>query len=125
MAPMAKNGRKRKGAEPASGPAAAPDSLLEAAFLCFEAGDMVGARRAAKKLLAGTPTPADEAAAKRLAPVLRVPVPPGAPEPPPASVTELAGLLVSRTWVPQKAYAFAALALAVFIGLVLLALSRS
>ncbi|MHB8872088.1 MAG: hypothetical protein ACYC8T_00230 [Myxococcaceae bacterium] len=122
---MAKGARKRKEKEQAAGPKGAFDSLLELAFARYEAGDVVTARRVAKRLLEVSPAAADEAAAKKVWAAL-APLPaPGAPAVPQPSVHELAKLIIERTRVPPKAYLFAAVAAGVFTGLLALALTRS
>ena len=127
---MAKGSRKRGQKDAAAGPKGTPGSLLELAFARYQAGDMVEARRLAKRLLAAPATAADEAAAKNLAVELIAPPEQTAEKPtPPAPATptahELAKLLIDRTRVPAKAYLFAAVSIALFLGLLALALTRA
>ncbi|MFY2563980.1 molecular chaperone DnaJ [Corallococcus terminator] len=70
---------------------------VRAAWARKEAGDVAGARRDAERLLAGTPTPEDRAEAEEL---------------------------LRRTSTPKALYGFALLAAAVFVVLLLLALTR-
>ncbi|MCP3101147.1 molecular chaperone DnaJ [Myxococcus sp. K15C18031901] len=70
---------------------------LRAAWARKEAGDVAGARRDAERLLSGTPSPEDRAEAEEL---------------------------LRRTATPRGLYAFALVGAAVFVLLLLLALTR-
>ncbi|TQF17629.1 molecular chaperone DnaJ [Myxococcus llanfairpwllgwyngyllgogerychwyrndrobwllllantysiliogogogochensis] len=70
---------------------------VRAAWARKEAGDVAGARREAERLLAGSPTPEDRAEAEEL---------------------------LRRTATPKALFGFALLAAAVFVVLLLLALTR-
>ncbi|NTX00467.1 molecular chaperone DnaJ [Myxococcus sp. CA051A] len=70
---------------------------VRAAWARKEAGDVAGARREAERLLAGSPTPEDRAEAEEL---------------------------LRRTSTPKALFGFALLAAAVFVVLLLLALTR-
>ncbi|MCP3142849.1 molecular chaperone DnaJ [Pyxidicoccus xibeiensis] len=70
---------------------------IRAAWARKDAGDVAGARKAAERILAGNPSPEDRAEAHEL---------------------------LRRTSTPSRLYGFALLAAAVFIVLLVLALSR-
>ncbi|MBZ4422121.1 molecular chaperone DnaJ [Myxococcus sp. RHSTA-1-4] len=70
---------------------------VRAAWARKEAGDVAGARRDAERILAGNPSPEDRAEAEEL---------------------------LRRTSTPRDLYGYALLAAAVFIVLLMLALSR-
>ncbi len=94
-------------------------SLLRAAFEAWEAGDVMTVRRFARDVLAGKRGGDDDHEALDLAKLLSlesVPVE-GTPE-------AVAQHLLARTSIPPKAYAFAVAALAVFLGLLSLAVFR-
>ena len=119
---MAKGAHKRKEKESSAG----TGSLLELAFSHYEAGDALSARRFAKKLLEAPASPADEAAVKKIAAELIAPPEGhGAPTPPTPTAHELAKLIIGHTRVPPRAYAFAALAASLWLGMIGLALTRS
>jgi hypothetical protein len=69
----------------------------QAAWARKEAGDVAGARKEAQRILAGTPSPEDRAQAEEL---------------------------LRRTSTPTALYGYALLAAAIFVVLVVLALSR-
>lgn len=128
--PMAKSARKHKEQGASTGPKAVPGCLLELAFVRYQAGDMVAARKVAKQLLAAPATPADEAAVKKLAPQLIAPpelvAGQAPPEPgPPPTAHDLAKELVLRTRVPGKAFLFAGVSLLLWLSLLALALTRA
>lgn len=113
---MAKGSKKAR----PTAPAAAPRSVLSAAWTHFENGDVVEARRLAEAALNGQVGPDDEAVARTLAPLLstsRAPVSEG--------VVPVAEALLARTRPLAKAYWFAVLALSILSGLVLLAVLRT
>jgi len=77
---MAKGGKEKDG-----------KSALEAALRAYEAGDAVGARRTAKRVIAGA-TPDDQAAARKVAKALH-----GDDDKGEAQAEILAGEIVKRT----------------------------
>lgn len=94
-------------------------SLLRAAWEAWEAGDVLTTRRYAREVLAGKRGGDDEHEALDLSKALSVEgVPVGAT---PEAVAEH---LLARTAVPAKAYAFAGLALSIFLLLLSLAVFR-
>ncbi len=88
-------------------------SVLESAFVAYQAGDMVTARKGAKMVLA-SPQPADEAYAPRLVKELFV-------EDREAGAKDAAQELLTRTGVFPKAYVFAGVAAAVYVLMLLIA----
>ncbi|MFZ5470492.1 MAG: hypothetical protein ACOZIN_13735 [Myxococcota bacterium] len=115
---MGKNAQRHKDNQRDGGHAHPPASLLRAAFEAYEAGDVVQARRAAKRALADF-SPADKNAAKELGKKLfadsKVPTEP----------RELAEELLRRTEIHWKPYVFAGVALAIILLMIVLAALRA
>ncbi len=114
---MAKAQKKRK--MPAK---AQPGSPLKVAFECYEAGDALLARKAARQVLAMAPEERArlESEAKKMARKL---FPPDENRPAP-TVEDVAREIAARTEVPPKAYLFAPVAAAIIGLMVLLAALR-
>lgn len=106
---------KRKESESQAQPR---QSILEAAWNAFEAGDMVEARRLATAVVNGQAGRDDEAVAVALAKAMTGTVAVG------ESPVDVAKALVERTQVVRKSYMWAAVSLSVFALLVTLALTR-
>ena len=112
--------KKKKDKQAKVAEAAAPESngqagsVLEQAWLSYQAGDMVTARLGAHELLTGKATPRDETFAQKLAPELF------GKKDAPQDVPTVAKELERRTNPPINAYWFAALAVGVFIVLLLI-----
>jgi len=109
-----------KGSEDASPPVGPVRSVLRAAWDRFEAGDVAEARRLARAALGGARGPDEDQAARELAAALEG-TPGLAIEP---TVASVARALMARAQPPPRGFLFAALALAIGTGLVVLALTR-
>lgn len=120
---MGKGGSKRK---ERGGPerAGAPKSLLELAWRQYQAGDVLLARRTARRLLGTAPTAADEQAAREIGRELVAAPAKGATASAPGA-HELARMIEERTAPPPKAYLFALMAAAVIAVMIALAVLRS
>ncbi|MBE2251723.1 MAG: hypothetical protein IAE78_19420 [Myxococcus sp.] len=109
----------KKASPEARGEQSEKKSVLAVAAAALESGDVVTARRLAKKVIEGTKGPDDDAVARRLAKEYSASD---------QSIGELpeqvAQAIVDRTIVPPRPYLYAAICLVVFLVLVSLARAR-
>ncbi len=98
---------------------AAASSALQQGFAAFERGDLVMARRAYARVIAGPATPADEEAAKGLAAQL------GLTASEPSDARAVATELNRRTNIRPKAYIFVGVAALLDLLMLTLAAFRS